>query len=225
MKVDKRHQKCGIYCIKNTVNNKVYIGKSKNIYKRIHQHIYDLKNKREDNENTYLLRSWYKYGKENFEYFILEYLELDEELVKEREIYWMNKFNSLNREFGYNLRQDSSTNMITHPETSKKISDRLKKEWAEGIRAGHSKKLTDNWFNNPERSVEQSKLFSKIKTKYYYNIYDLDDNFIEKCDFNRLKELQINNVQADFFKKKSNKVKFKTFLIERVNIEDIVRSS
>lgn len=224
MEANKKHQKCGIYCIRNIINNKVYIGKSKNIYKRIHQHIYDMKNKRKT-ENPYLLQSWIKYGNENFEYFVLEYLEENEELVSEKELYWMNKFNSLDRKNGYNLRQDSSSKMIVHEETSKKISERLKKEWSSGIRNLHSEKLKQNWKNNPDRVLNQSKLFSKIKTKYNYIIYDLDNTFIENCDYKRLKELKLQNVTSQFFRKKNNNVKWKEFLIKRVKIEDIVQSS
>jgi len=225
MKSNKNDQKCGIYCIRNIVNGKVYIGKSKNIYKRIYQHLYDLKNNRVNNENTHLLRAWCKYGNENFEYFVLEYLEINEELCKFREIYWMNKFNSLNREFGYNLRQDSSTNMITHKETSEKISKRLVNEWKSGIRKDHGKKLSDNWKTTPERNLKQSLIMSKNKTKYEYKIYDLNNNLIESCNYIRLKELGYSSVMSNFHRRASNKVKYKTFLIERVNIEDIVRSS
>lgn len=40
MKVNKRDlNKHGIYCIRNIINNKVYIGKSINIYTRIASHI------------------------------------------------------------------------------------------------------------------------------------------------------------------------------------------
>lgn len=171
-----------------------------------------------------MLNSWYEYGNENFEYYVLEYLnEEDEDLA--REVYWMNKLNSLNKEFGYNLRQDSSTKMITHPSTSEKISNRLKSEWANGSRAEHGEKLSANWNTTPERRKEQSLIMSRNKTKYYYKLYSLDDIFLEKCDFKRLKELSLSNVLADYHKKNVNKVKFKTFLIERIKIEDIVRSS
>ena len=34
-----KDDKCGVYEIRNTVNNKVYIGSSKNIYDRWRQHI------------------------------------------------------------------------------------------------------------------------------------------------------------------------------------------
>ena len=43
-----------------------------------------------------------------------------------------------------------------------------------------------------------------------------DDNFIEDCLFIRLKELNLQNVLTIFQRKKSNKVKFKNYIIERL---------
>lgn len=217
MKPNSLHNKCGIYCIRNLVTNKVYIGKSKNIYKRIHQHIYDLKNNRK-HENPYLQNSWNKYGRKSFEYFVLEFLEENEELVAKRELYWMKKYDSLNK--GYNLRSDSDSRIIIHKNTSKKISKRLKKEWSEGIRSKHGEKLSKNWENNDERKEKQSKLFSKLKTKYFYRI-----NNNSLIDYGELVKLGYKNVQATFHKKKCNIVTFKGVTIERVKIEDIVQSS
>jgi group I intron endonuclease len=85
MKANKEHKKCGIYCIRNIVNNKVYIGKSKDIHKRIIQHKCQLRKKYVD-ENQHLINSWHKYGEKSFEYFVLEFLEEDEKLVSEREL-------------------------------------------------------------------------------------------------------------------------------------------
>lgn len=225
MRANKEDQKCGIYCIKNIINGKIYIGKSKNIYKRIHQHLYDLRNNRIKNENSYLLRSWYKYGNENFEYFVLEFLEENENLVKERELYWMNKLNSLNREFGYNLRQDSSTNMITNVETSLKISNRLKDEWKSGIRKEHGKKLSNNWNKNSDRKLIQSKIMKKNLTKYEYKIYDLNNKYLGIYDYSKLVEFGFKSVLSTFQRSKLDRVQFKLHFIERVKIEDIVRSS
>lgn len=119
--------KCGIYCIINTRDGKVYIGKSKNIYNRIIQHTYSLKTK-DKHENRYLVNAWHKYGRENFTYCVLEYLEIDEDLLRDRELYWMQRFDSTNRKYGYNLRMDSSTNMIVHEETRKKMSQSMSGE-------------------------------------------------------------------------------------------------
>jgi group I intron endonuclease len=123
MKLDKEDKnKCGIYCIQNTLNNKVYIGKSINIYARMWSHIRNLNLKSKD-ENRHLLNSWHKYGQNNFKYFGLEYFEnIDENFIKERELYWMNYYKSHLRDFGYNLRMDSSTKMIVHNETKQILS-------------------------------------------------------------------------------------------------------
>lgn len=224
MKANKEHKKCGIYCIRNIVNNKVYIGKSKNIYLRIVQHKCQLKIKSID-ENSYLINSWHKYGENNFEYFVLEFLEKNEKLVAERELYWMKIYDSLNSEKGYNLRSDSNSKMIVHADTSKKISARLKKEWKEGKRKDHSKKLSDNWKTTPERNKKQSEIMSKSLTKYKYNLYTLDEVYLETCNYKRLIELSLKSCLAIFFKKKTNKITFKNYIIEKLIIEDIVRHS
>jgi group I intron endonuclease len=218
MRPNSKHQQCGIYAIRNLVTNKLYIGKSKNIYKRIHQHIYSLKNNTK-NENPYLQNSFNKYGIDFFEYFVLEFFDLpiNEVLVAERELYWINLFNTLKE--GYNLRSDSDSRMIVHKKTSEKISNRLKKEWANGTRYQHSEKLKQSWKNSPQRVLQQSNLFSKLKTKYYYKI----DN--EIIDYKELEKRNLQNCLATFHRKRSNIILFKGFQVERVKIEDIVRHS
>ena len=59
MKINKKDCDCaGIYVIKNSLNGKVYVGKSKNCYKRLHQHLTDIKyENRNYNENPHLLNA------------------------------------------------------------------------------------------------------------------------------------------------------------------------
>ena len=66
MKLNRKEHldKSGIYCIRNKVNNKVYIGKAKCIYRRIRQHI-NLLNKRSKDENEHFINAWHKYGRQN----------------------------------------------------------------------------------------------------------------------------------------------------------------
>ena len=104
MKIIKENCDCsGIYVIKNLINGKIYVGKSKNCYKRLHQHLSDIKiESRNYNENPHLLNAFKKYGDENFDYYIVErFNEEDEEilenLLKERELYWMKELDSLNK--------------------------------------------------------------------------------------------------------------------------------
>jgi group I intron endonuclease len=59
-----------IYIIENTINNKIYIGSTKNFNKRKVRHFSTLKT--EKHHNLYLQRAYNKYGKENFRMYTLE---------------------------------------------------------------------------------------------------------------------------------------------------------
>ena len=127
MKLGNELKVCGIYGIKNIINNKIYVGKAKNIYKRAQSHIYCL-NKKSKDENRHLIAAWNKYGSSNFICFIIEKLEINEDLLKEKELYWIQFYKATDRNFGYNLRMDSSTKMIVHEETRKLHSESLRGE-------------------------------------------------------------------------------------------------
>lgn len=90
----------GIYKITNNVNGKIYIGKSQDIYNRWWQHEYEFE--REIHYNPHFQRAWTKYGKDNFIFEIIEECTLDN--IDEKEIYWIDKYNATNPDYGYNLR-------------------------------------------------------------------------------------------------------------------------
>jgi hypothetical protein len=89
----------GIYIIKNTKNNKVYVGSSVNIKHREYKHFWMLGHGSHD--NSYLQSSYKKYGKDSFIFEILEMC--DEHSLVERENYYISKYNSNFMSFGYNL--------------------------------------------------------------------------------------------------------------------------
>lgn len=233
MKIIKENCNCpGIYVIKNLINGKIYVGKSKNCYKRLHQHLSDINiDLRNYNENPHLLNAFKKYGSDNFDYYIVEKFneeneEILEKLLAERELYWMKELDSLNKEKGYNLRYDSDGKCFCSQETSEKISNRLKKEWESGIRDGHSDKMKDYWKNNEERKEQQRKIMSKNKTKYIYIIYSPSGELItQNGDYSLLKELNISTVISNFSRKKSDDVICKGYRVIRKNIKDIVHAS
>ena len=88
----------GIYKIENTVNNKVYIGQTKNFKNRWQHHKADLN--RGDHKNIHLQSAWNKYGSDKFIFSIIEKCESN---LNDCEIYWIDKLNARNREFGYNI--------------------------------------------------------------------------------------------------------------------------
>lgn len=106
----------GIYCIRNTIDGKRYIGKSKNIEGRWASHRNEIKNR-------YLRSAVNKYGIEAFAFEIIESFDaIDEDMLAEREIFWMDHFHSCDRRSGYNLRRDSSVRIVVSEETKTLIS-------------------------------------------------------------------------------------------------------
>ena len=109
----------GIYIIKNTVNNKIYIGSSARcIRERICIHKRRLKNK--VHENSYLQNSYNKYGVEAFTFNILELCEKDKCI--EREQYYLDLYQSYRRDIGYNININANSTL------GMKLSDEHKKK-------------------------------------------------------------------------------------------------
>jgi group I intron endonuclease len=88
----------GVYIIQNLVNNKVYIGASKNLYDRLCMHKVQLRANR--HHNDHLQSAYNLLGEESFTFDTLE--ECDEEFIYSQENYWCIMLNSHNRELGYN---------------------------------------------------------------------------------------------------------------------------
>ena len=117
--VNSTYSFSGIYMIKNNINNKVYIGQSKNIYKRFLEY-------RKNRFNTHLSRAISKYGLENFFVFVLEKnISLDN--LNDKEQYWIDYYQSYNVDYGYNMRPIAeSMRGYKHSESTKKdISNKM----------------------------------------------------------------------------------------------------
>ena len=93
----------GIYCIKNLVNGKVYIGsrsrKKGGIKHRWADHVFGLSSN--SHGNDHLQNSWNKYGPQNFQFSVIEKIEDDysEQTslhIKKREEYYFEYFNVFN---------------------------------------------------------------------------------------------------------------------------------
>lgn len=149
---------CGIYKILNKVNRKVYNGKSRDIKRRWQKHKYQLKNN--NHRNSHLQNAWNKYGEKSFEFSILKDC-LPKEL-KYWEEYYINLYESYDREKGYNIRKISNGNEFHSEETKQRLREinigkKLSKET--------KKKLSEKWKgkNNPMygKKGELSHLYGK----------------------------------------------------------------
>ena len=191
----------GIYKITNLVNGKIYIGQSVKIKNRWGQHIRDAKT---GNSIAPIHRAIKKYGKENFDFSILE--ECEKEELDEKERYWIKTLNSTILGNGYNLTLGGNNNnsLVNYEKiyqlwdegyTVKEISDLLKKEDGMGCRS-----TVLNYLNDYKNySVHESRRRSFLKSlkdddkrinrrngkECLYNHiyqYDLDGFFIKEWD-------------------------------------------
>ena len=114
--------KIGIYRIKNLINNKIYIGSTKNIKARWAKHKTLLKHNK--HQNIHLQKSWNKYGESAFIFEIIEECEIDNLLNREQFF-----IDSLDPE--YNQTKITGKVEMT-PERRSKLSKAIIKAYKEG---------------------------------------------------------------------------------------------
>jgi group I intron endonuclease len=127
------NKKVGVYIIRNTINNKIYIGSAVNILNRIKDHIKRLKSK--THKNKLLQNHFNKYGM-CFYFEVLEFCN-KEDLI-EVEQFMLDKHLSYIRKNGFNI------NKIANSMLGFKHSEKTKSNWSakrKGIRfSSESKK-------------------------------------------------------------------------------------
>ena len=126
MKMDKGfgYNKCGIYCIKNIINDKCYIGSSIHIYYRLRRHKSDLL--KNAHANPILQNAYNKYGANSFVVSIIE--ECNEDIVLQREQYYIHTLDPV-----YNITKEVINNRPSL-ESRIKISNTMKAKAKAGIR-------------------------------------------------------------------------------------------
>lgn len=145
-----------IYKAVNKVNNKIYIGKTiQSLNERKNQHY--KKCEWERNPNSIFYKAIRKYGKENFEWGIIEKCNSEEEL-NQREKHFIKKFKSLIDENGYNISTGGTggDNISNHPNL-KEICNKKRKSM-KGKNAGDK--------NAAKRPEVRKKISETIKKLY-----------------------------------------------------------
>lgn len=160
----------GIYQIYNPINNKRYVWSSIDIENRFKQHIRKLKINKHC--NCHLQNAWNKYG-DQLQFLILEYCEPDQ--LIETEQYYIDYYNSANREFGYNI--DKCVSHFGHSlseETKEKIRQKAigRKQSKEAIEKTRLANLG-------QKRPRQSQIM-KEKYKNGYTIPRFTDMSLEK---------------------------------------------
>lgn len=168
--------KSGVYCIRNRVTDKRYIGMSVNINERQKQHLDLLLNG--THYNIYLQRAFNKHGQSLFEFSKIEFV--DNKHMSERERYWIKFFDTTNSEKGYNHTDggeggDTWTNNPNKEETTQKIIQTRKnngKPWCseetrKKMKKPRSEESKLNMRNNqPDRFGEKNGMFGRSGDKH-----------------------------------------------------------
>lgn len=113
----------GIYYIECQKTKRKYVGSSNDINRRWIKHRTELKNG--VHHNQFLQRVYNKYGFKNLIFVVIEVCE--ELVLTDREIYYIDKYKSLDRRYGFNFSIPQIHPMMkTSEEYRKKLSDAKK---------------------------------------------------------------------------------------------------
>lgn len=177
----------GIYIIKNTINNKVYIGSAKCLYSRIKDHLKRLKSN--SHRNNYLQNHYNKYN--NSIYFdVICICRIDELLEKEQ--FYIDLFQSYKRKKGFNINPTASNRLgAKHSEKTKKeystkrkgvkFSDEAKKNMSLAKQGSNHSRSKLNEFDVLEiRNNNTNKRNYSLEMSLKYNVSWSTINYILK---------------------------------------------
>ena len=187
----------GIYCFTNNINNKKYVGQSKQLERRYYLHLRDSLSKTKSENDTSLLHAAIrKYGIENFTYEILEECEINE--LNDKEKYWIEQLHSYVLEGGYNLTKGGNNFLrdfyyftseellhywndehLTVTAIYKKYGSTGQRIREQLIELGISPEEIEQRTYEKRKEVVQKGIPKRQKK---INQYDLNDNFIKQYD-------------------------------------------
>lgn len=218
MKVDSEFKnKIGIYCIKNMINGKMYVGSSSNIYIRLLKHRSMLKSN--SHQNKYLQNSWNKYKEENFICFCLEYCKFEE--LEDIEQKYINNFGE------YNLTKIVKRNILSK-ESREKQSRTRKLKFISGeiiptrIRQIDQYDLNGNFIKTWKSIKEASETLKINKSSIHRNLsglYNKGGNFIWKYSEDTKKIFKYKK------KVKIQPVRYKVIVKDIINDKEIYFNS
>ena len=150
---------CGIYMIRNKINDKVYIGQSIHIQNRLDGHKRELRKGRHD--SRHLQFAWDKYGEENFEF--LSICECKKEKLNEMEQYYILCFESYLGDFGYNTSLGGQSSLMRE-ETRIKIGNSVRGEKNGFYGKHHSEEQKAKW--SEQRSGKNAPSYGRTGKKH-----------------------------------------------------------
>ncbi len=139
----------GIYCIRNTISDKRYIGSSRNISNRWRVHQSRLRLNKHHSDH---LQKSYNIDSSYFVYEIIEFVD-DLSQLEIREQYWVDHYQSYKSDFGYN-----AVRTVSNIDPA-----RMRERWAKpGAKKAQSQRMkkicnSDSWRHNVKKAWKQLK--------------------------------------------------------------------
>ena len=208
--------KTGIYKLINKITGDFYIGSASRIgksnslsgfYVRFDKHKRQLNNN--SHYNSFLQRSWNKYGEKNFEFEILA--TCPPEYCVKLEQYFIDVLNPT-----FNIRKiaDSNKGIKFTAEHKEKLSKSIKNSLKNKVdnsyrkRIGETQKITKLNKKNPYKRTEQGLVNNRIKRRSHSNIAKLDSE--------KVKDIKIMLKNKETMKTCANKYNVHTGTIQAI---------
>ena len=171
--------KAGIYKITSIKGNIIYVGSSANLKSRKYQHFWLLFRNR--HPNTILQNYYNKYGKDNFKWEILEYIQRTDKLEEfksillNREQYYLDTLKSYQRNIGFNISSvaGSTIGNKPSPETLLKRSISLK---GRIFTQEHKNKISESHKGKKFSEETKRKMSEKAKNRTDEHIKRISEN-------------------------------------------------
>lgn len=183
----------GIYIIKNNINDKVYIGSTKNVKRRFYHHKYNLKKNKHSNPR--LQKFYNKYGISSLEFKMLEIVEIDDDLLP-REQYYLNKYKS---KFNIDTIAGSSLGRKCSKETRIKISKKLK---AANLKGRKKSEITKERMRKPKTKehalkIKEAQKYTRKKVYQYSLNLELLNIFESVSEAGRITNIGRRDISAN----------------------------
>lgn len=231
---------CGIYMIENLINNKKYIGQSKQIRKRWISHTNRYNLPTDGSYSSQLYTGMRKYGFENFKFSVLE--ECEENELDEREAHYIKVFDTFKNGYNGNIGglgsqkfkdEEFKEYFLSHPKISvnemakifkidRSVAGRklkslgLKSNWA--IKEEEKKRVYDLYVNEKMSMREISEIVHRdrdtvSKILKEYNVIKLNENK-RAVKTHRSKRVYVYDTVEKTFINNLNAQEFKEYLYD-----------
>lgn len=231
--------KSGIYMITCNESKKVYIGSSRNMKSRYQVHLSDLK--RGKHGNPYMVNVFKKYGKEAFNFSVLEYC--GNEFLLDREYFWIDHYQSIDKDKGFNIiydckREKEKSEKCNSNEYRKKIGLISKNRWKdpefakkniEAIQKAHKERanrgetlgcLSEEGKRKSRESCSTPEFFQGLSER---GKKQLEDPEQRKIALKTLEEGRSNPLRLENLRKSKQNPEYKKMIAEKTRLSWIKR--